>query len=238
MTPLRQVLYTGLDPSHYQGSGQITHFPLIQIIPRPFTDPSLQSALSAFHSYTHLIITSKTAIPILQTYLQQMGFSQADWQSKATIAVGKITALHLRLHEIQPAIIAKNETAEGVVAELQKLDLEKTFIFWPHSAQARSVLSLFLQEQCVRFLACPLYDTHPLRPPILPHLDQFEEIVFTSPSTVYAFLDIFGSLPANKLLTPIGPITKKCLQEHLNESAVSCLYMRTRPNIGGQGLLN
>ncbi|CUI17651.1 Uroporphyrinogen-III synthase [Candidatus Protochlamydia naegleriophila] len=214
MAPLKQVLYTGLDPSHYQGTGQITHCPLIQIIPRPLTDPSLQSAFSAFHSYTHLIITSKTTIPILQAYLQQMGFSLADCQAKTTIAVGKITAFHLRAQNIEP-IIAKDETAEGVVAELQELKLEKAFIFWPHSAQARPIIPLFLQEQCIRFLACPLYDTLPLRPPTLPHLDQFEEIVFTSPSTIHAFLDVFGSLPASKLLTPIGPITKKCLHEHL-----------------------
>ncbi len=216
MTSLKQVLYTGLDPSHYQGTGQITHCPLIQIIPRPLTTPSLQSALSDFLSYTHLIITSKTTVSLLQTHLQYMGFSQADWQAKTTIAVGKVTAFHLQARGIQPAIIAKDETAEGMVAELREIDLTKAFIFWPHSAQARSVLSLFFHEQKIRFLACPLYDTQTLRPSTLPHLDQFDEIVFTSPSTIHAFLEIFGSLPITKLLTPIGPITKKCLYEYLD----------------------
>jgi uroporphyrinogen-III synthase len=40
---------------------------------------------------------------------------------------------------------------------------------------------------------------------------MFDEIVFTSPSTVAAFKEIFGALPRGKKLVAIGPITEEAL---------------------------
>jgi uroporphyrinogen-III synthase len=63
----------------------------------------------------------------------------------------------------------------------------------------------------VQFTAIDLYDPIFQAPLPIPNLDEFDEIVFTSPSTVRAFLAIYGEIPKDKIIAPIGPITKMSL---------------------------
>lgn len=208
----KRILYLGLDPASYQAQGQVTHWPIIRIVPRPLKDFDLQRILCAFNTYSHLIISSKSTVAILTDYLARLGISWRNWTAKTTIAVGQVTAKHLTACGIQPAIVAQEETAEGIIAELKQLPLKQAHVFWPHSARARSVIKDFLITQQIRHTTCVLYEPVPQIPDHMPTLDHFDEIVFTSPSTVDAFLVIFGQLPTDLILTPIGPVTARHLQ--------------------------
>ncbi len=208
----KRILYLGLDPTHYQTNGEITHWPIIQIIPRSFNDPLINETLSNFKSYTHIIITSKTTVAILKDYLPRFGIDLRLWATKLTLAVGRVTAQHLEDCGIIPAKVATEETAEGMIHELQQLSLEHAHVFWPHSSQARPMIKNFLATHHIRHTTCILYDPSPHRPTKLPFLETFDEIVFTSPSTVQAFLHIFGSFPSHIKLTAIGPITAQALR--------------------------
>lgn len=208
---MKKVLYLGLDPQHYKAEGEIIHLPLIQIVPRKVGEEDIQSALSQFDLFTHLILTSKTSIKILVDYLPMFGYDINTWKKKKTIVVGKATGIHLQKEGITPFLVAKEETAEGIINELQLLSLCDSFFFWPHSAQARPVLSSFFQTQQIPLVECHLYETVMRIPEKLPFLSAIDEIVFTSPSTVQAFLKIFGGLPKDKILTPIGPVTAEAL---------------------------
>lgn len=209
----KRILYLGLDPTLYRAQGHVTHWPIIRIMPRPLTEPDLQRALCTFDHYSHVIISSKSSVTILKDYLPRLGISLQKWAVKTTIAVGQVTAKHLTDCGIQPAIVAQEETAEGIMTELQSLSLEDAHVFWPHSARARSVLKDFFITSSIRYTTCILYDPVPRLPDHLPTLDHFDEIIFTSPSTVEAFLDIFGEFPTHIALTSIGPITARYLDE-------------------------
>lgn len=210
---MKRILYLGLDPTHCTLEGLITHFPVIQIIPVKATDPLLQYALNDFNQYTHIVITSKSTVKILADYLPIFGYSITDWTTKKTIAVGKVTAYHLLKLGIKAEIIAQEETAEGVIKELKELISPNYFYFWPHATEARPIISDFFKESSAKFSECIFYHTHTFVPPIKVNLENFDEIVFTSPSTVRGFLEIFGKLPSNKILTPIGPVTKAFLDK-------------------------
>lgn len=207
----KNILYLGLDPSQQSGDGQITHWPIIKIVRRPFTEPAIQQALSNFEQYTHILITSKSTVGILCDYLTQIGIPQQIWAKKITLAVGCVTGKHLETSGIIPTAIAQEETAEGLVEELKKMDLARSHVFWPHSAKARPVIKDFLSENHIRFTDCVFYEPHPNIPAELPKLKTFDEIIFTSPSTVDAFLQIFGGFPMHVRLTPIGPVTARYL---------------------------
>lgn len=209
---MKQILYLGLDPTSYLRKGRVTHCPFIQIVPRPLEDPAIQQALSQFPSYTHLFLTSKNAFQILMRYLLACGHHLHDWHSKVVIAIGQATAHAMRQDGVIPTHITEEETAEGMTAEIIKSLTSPTLSFWPHSAQARSVLPDFCQTRQIPLIHCALYDTLPYRPDVLPNLEQFDEIVFTSPSTVQAFLAFYGTFPSHKQLTSIGPITAAQLQ--------------------------
>ncbi len=203
----KKILYLGLDPSHY-GKENVVHCPMIQISPKPFGE--IKESLLKFNEYTHIIITSKTTISMLDLYFKEIGSTIQELKKKNVIAVGHVTAKYLNKAGIA-CRIPQSETAEGVVEVLEKLDLCNSYLFLPQSAQARPVIKSYLIHRNIRVEICEIYDTKTLIPKILPQLENFDEIVFTSPSTVKAFLEIFGTFPKNIQLTPIGPITAKFL---------------------------
>jgi uroporphyrinogen-III synthase len=200
------VLYVGLTPENYKTEGQLTHCPLIEIVPHSKTEPDIACALANFQNYTHIIVTSKSSVQILKDYV-----SMEEWKMKTTIAVGHVTAKYLEDNGIKPTAVAKEETAEGVIEVLKKLDLSQAFVFWPHAVLARPLIANYLFEKMIPYAECHLYETRFKEPTNLLNLKQFDEIVFTSPSTVDAFLKAYGTLPQDIKLTPIGPITEKHL---------------------------
>lgn len=209
------VLYLGLNPTHYFTEGALTHCPIIQIRPRSFDDSCIQKALEDFFYYSHVIITSKTSVKILCDNLLMKNIAVSQWKDKHVIAVGQVTASHLRSYGIDPIIVPKNETAEGVVEELVKLHSAKAYYFWPHSSKSRPVIEIFFGSVGAQYKSCILYDTDIRIPDPLPNLHEFQEVVFTSPSTIDAFLKIFGGFPDHIRYTPIGKITAHYLNKQI-----------------------
>lgn len=206
----QHILYLGLDPQHFTSAGLITHCPIIEIVPYSFENPLIQKALQNFKEYTHVIFTSKSAIPLLISYAKKAGYEK-ELISKVIVVVGRATAVALTQFGLKADWIAEEETAEGVVKLLEQLDLKDSWSFWPHSAGSRDLIPLFFQQMNHRLSSCIFYETKAKIPKVIPQLDDYDEVVFTSPSVVDAFLQIYGTLPKNIKLTPIGPVTKKYL---------------------------
>lgn len=201
----KPVLYLGLDATHYRSNKPIIHLPIIKIVPYPLDLPSVKQALGQFHTYTHVIITSKSTVSILLDYLK-------TGLDKKILAVGEATAHCLRKVGLEPAFVADHETSEGLVELLKTLSLEKARVFWPHSALSRRVIADYLSAEEIDFCECAFYETVPATIAELPALEGVGEIVFTSPSTVDAFMYHYGCLPEGKKLTPIGPVTAQHLE--------------------------
>jgi uroporphyrinogen-III synthase len=212
---MKKVLYTGIEKPAPVSGIEYIHYPLIRIVPRPWGEPAIQKALEEWPAFTHVVFTSKTAVDILCKYLQADGMYFQDFPSKQYVSVGQATARRMNVHGVVAPLIAQEETAEGIIKILEKMDLTKAYLFWPHSAISRPVLSEFFLMNGYRFMECILYDTLPNRMVELPSWEGIEEIVFTSPSTVFAFLEIFGVFPEGVALRSIGPVTANVLQGKL-----------------------
>lgn len=187
-----------------------THFPLIEIVPRPFDSPEITSAFADIPQYTHIIFTSKSGVDVFFNCMKHHGHETI--KGKEVIAVGKATAGRLREKGVEGAVIATDETQEGVIHMLAMEDLDDAYILLPQSSRARPSLAQTLLLRRVRHQLCHLYDTRVKKSDVKPDLESFDEIIFTSPSTVDAFIEIFGSLPKGKKLTSIGPITSQKLK--------------------------
>jgi uroporphyrinogen-III synthase len=205
---MRRILYLGLEvPDELTKEHEVTHLPLIQIVPRPKENPEIRQALDDLAHYTHVLFTSKTAVDLFFSYTN-------DFKSHAFFAsVGSKTADRIRSYGFTPSLIAKEETAEGLIEALSSLNLTEAYLFWPHSALSRDILTAWMESHQLRYRATIFYDTLPLIPHNLPQLGDFEEIMFTSPSTVDAFLSAYNSLPKDKIINCIGPITRHHLQK-------------------------
>ena len=208
---MKKILYLGTDPSNYKDQeGQIIHYPVIAIVPR--NDLNIKAAYSKLCIYTHLLFSSKNTVQIFFQQLDEFSISKDFLHSITILAIGKVTAKHIREHT-QCHLIAHEETQEGMIALLRLQPLEKAYLFFPRSSLSRNVVTEFLQESNISFQDCFIYDTVVQKKPIFFNIKEIDEIVFTSPSTVRAFLEIFSTIPLDKKLTAIGPITQKALDE-------------------------
>lgn len=184
-----KILYLGL-----RAKPGTFHYPVI----RTEICDSIEPALVLWDQFTHIIFTSQTTVE----------YWPGPWD-KQLIAIGEATASALRLKGLFP-IVAKTATQEGIIELISTIN---GHFFLPHSKRARPNLVEFLKKEKIPFFSLELYETHfqCLQP--IPCLDDFDEIVFTSPSTVDGFLKIYGTLPQNKKLSAIGPITLSYLQK-------------------------
>ncbi len=207
----RTILYLGLNPPKIPNT-HVLHYPMIQIIPREASHPDIIHSFSQFSEYTHFIFTSQSSVDIFIRYLSFFKLTLSDLAGKPIISVGKKTA-DLLLSKGLQSIIAKEETAEGVIKELELLNPTDGYFFWPHSSLSRPAMKDYFKKKKWPLQDCILYDTKLIKYEQNPDLTQVDEIIFTSPSTVDGFLANFGQLPKEKKLTAIGPITQKKLDD-------------------------
>jgi uroporphyrinogen-III synthase len=160
-----------------------------------------------FDDYTHILITSKNAAAI---FLSQIKDKEA-LKGKQIIAIGKSTAAKLAQEEF--VLVAQDESQEGIIELLKTQDLHDAYIFYPRSTLARKKLENYMIGRAVRHQVCDLYETVFQKPEPFPDFAKIDEIIFTSPSTVKGFIAAFGSIPSNKKLTCIGPITEEELKK-------------------------
>jgi len=197
----KKVLYLGLDPSHYKGGGDITHCPVIQVVPQ-------ELSLKELPPFTHIIFTSKSAVSLF--------FQKFDKKESIVIAIGKVTALNLESEGVIPHYVAQEETQEGILSLLDTLNLHNAYFLLPRSSLSRPLLVNYLEKKKIKYLALDLYHTVPLECK-LPDLNLFDEIVFTSPSTVYSFFDRVSELPKGKKWRAIGPVTSNVLHSMIHK---------------------
>jgi uroporphyrinogen-III synthase len=202
-------LYLGTDPSEYGEA--VIHYPVIEL-ERVEPDPKVFQAL---FKATHFLFTSKHAVDFFfQTFT-------IDLSDKVLIAIGPVTAKRLRLRGYEKIIIPEEATQEGVIERLKKEEI--THVFYPRSALARDLLLQFFIENKICHTAFTLYETRTIKNPPPLDFSGIEEIIFTSPSTVNSFLELFHSFPPGAKLTAIGPITRRVLVKSL----MACSHFST-----------
>lgn len=207
---MKTILYLGTDPTFFKTEGKVIHFPIIELIPR--SSEEIRPKLQRLASFTHLIFTSKHAVFFFFQYLKNLAIDYEKIRTMTVLAIGPSTGHALNQQEIVHFILADEATQEGIIVRLKQMDLKKASILMPRSSQARPLLTQFLDHEQVHYEVLDLYDPVPTRikPPF--KLEEVDEILFTSPSTVQAFFQFFDRIPKHLVLKTIGPITEKALE--------------------------
>jgi uroporphyrinogen III methyltransferase/synthase len=158
---------------------EVVHEPLIRI--EPFDGPPIRAAY-----YDWLVLTSRNAIECL--------FRRLDGPLPRVAVIGPGTAQALRAHGVEPALVARRSTQEGLVEELPHPVGRVLFV---GAEGARDVLA---RELGADFL--PLYRTVELRPDDFPQVDV---VVLASASAARALAAIRRDLAC----VAAGPVTAK-----------------------------
>lgn len=214
---MRKVLYFGLEIpkkwEHKQEGSFVVHCPLIAIQGLSHNDPQIAAAFFRYAEYTHVVLTSKVAVRLFFSALEHYHQKAAD---KIIIAVGRATAQSILEQNSIAVHVASEESSEGIVKLLEPLDLNGSYFLWPCSALSRKVIPHFFESKGIPFCMAPLYTTvanESCRELLRRHLKDADELVFTSPSTVAAFITLYGPIPRDKQITSIGPVTAEALSK-------------------------
>jgi uroporphyrinogen-III synthase len=214
---MKTTLYLGTDPTQFEekgrAAGHLIHYPVIKIVARPLDHPEIKQAFDDLDEYTHLIFTSKNAVKVFFDGFSALKLSLRILKNKTVIAIGQVTASYLSANGLPPSRVCLEETQEGIVHLLNRMNLEDAYIFMPRSSLSRPVMANFFKEREIRYQACDLYDTVSQVIEPIPNLEEIDEVVFTSPSTVKAFVEIFGGLPKDIKCLAIGPVTEQALYD-------------------------
>jgi uroporphyrinogen III methyltransferase / synthase len=163
---------------HLRAEGlEVVHRPLIRI--EPFDGPRVRVA-----DYDWLVLTSRNAVECL--------FTRLEGGLPRVAAVGPGTAEALRERGVEPAVVPRESTQEGLVAVLPEPVGRVLF------AGAEGARGVIAEELAADLL--PLYRTVELRPDAFPDVDA---VVLASPSAARA---LAGVAP-DKTCVAIGPIT-------------------------------
>jgi len=201
----KRMVHFGLEEGGFESN--VFHLPLIETTPLIDNFLECQKSLNA----SHLLFTSKTSA----RYFVEAFQGKAPFK-KNCLAIGKATASCLRSLGFCQIETASQEDQEGLFPLLQALPSDVK-IFWPHSNLSRDAISEFCKSHHIFLNECILYTTVPKKPPFAPDFNSFDELFFSSPSTVEAFFSFFGKPPADILISCKGAQTNFTLQKKLAE---------------------
>jgi uroporphyrinogen III methyltransferase / synthase len=150
---------------------------LIRIVP-------LEGPAVSASGYDWLVLTSRIAAELL--------FARLDGRLPPVAVIGPGTAEVVREHGVEPALVARRSTQEGLLAELPT---PAGRVLFAGAQDARSLLAIELGADVL-----PLYRTVPEEVPEFPHGDL---VVLASASAARAL----ATLGITALCVTIGPVT-------------------------------
>lgn len=156
---------------------EVLHRPLVRI--EPFEGPPIRVA-----DYDWLVLTSRNAVECL--------FRRLDGPLPRLAVIGPGTAQALRARGVEPTLVARRATQEGLLEELPRPAGRVLF------AGAEGARDVLVRELGADFQ--PLYRTVELRPEAFPDVDV---VVLASPSAARALRVIRRDLPC----VAVGPVT-------------------------------
>ena len=204
----RRILYTGLSKERYFGDGVHFHLPLIKI--KPMEDYSeFAGHIKDIKKFDWLVFASKYGVEYFFKVLESLNHDSRILAGIKIAAVGKSTAGRLRDFGITVDLLPKRETSDGLVDEFKKVDLAGKKLFMPRSDISDKGLAKAFEALGAEVTASFAYRN--VMPEGLPDLDLkfFNEIMFTSPSTVRNFIKRYKSVPRNVRIKCIGGVTLK-----------------------------
>lgn len=232
---IKPTLYTGTLPDIEKRNADYTYTPLIEINNSSIF--SLKDALYDEENYEYykgkdlawddddekkpkyVVFTSQHSISSTIECIPKLLEEQENY---IFISIGDTTTEALHNTGIKDVIQVEEDNRFGIIKwfekEKEKYDEANARyedIIYPHSSLSPEDIPLALQELGFSVKSFVAYKNVMPEHPRLVNLNHFKRIVFTSPSTIDNFIELYGKLPENTEFITRGPITQKHLEEVL-----------------------
>jgi uroporphyrinogen III methyltransferase/synthase len=203
----KRILFTGLSAKRFFLKGNYFHLPMLKIVPLD-SYADFDRNLRKIYDFNWVVFTSRYSVQYFFQRLGQIGSDARLLQDIKIAAIGASTAGRLKDFGIIADLIPKVESSKGLLAALKRIDLKDKKIFLPHSDISDKGVSHGLQKFGAKVTSCVAYKNVALTN--LPDLDlqEFDEIIFTSPSGARNFFKHYGRPPRGVLIRCIGEVTR------------------------------
>lgn len=204
----RRILFTGLSKERFFTNESYFHLPMIKILPM-FNYKKFDSYLENITKFDWIVFASRYGVEYFFKRLREVGFDSRTLGNIKITAIGNSTKNRLSDFGIRADLVPRNESSKGLVARFKKINLRGKKIFLPRSDISDKGLSSEFEKLGAEVTTSFAYRN--VMPDNLPDLDLklFDEIFFTSPSTVRNFKKRYGRVPRNIKVRCIGDVTKK-----------------------------
>jgi len=204
----KRILFTGLSQERFFLKENYFHIPLIKI--EPLEDyEELDSFLGKIGEFDWIVFTSRYGVEYFFKRLNHLGFDSRLLKDIKIAVIGNSTKTRLLDFGVIADLMPVKESSEGLLEAFKKENLKDKKIFLPRSDIADKGLTAGLELLGARVTSCVSYKNR--MPEDLPDLNLsfFDEIMFTSPSTVRNFRKRYGKIPEEIKIRCIGEVTLK-----------------------------
>lgn len=205
----KRVFFTGISPERFFRQEWVFHLPLIRIV--PLKDYRMMDGLlKGIAGYDWLIFTSRYGVQYFFLRLYEIGYDTRVLKGVKIAAIGGSTKKRLLDFGILPDLTPGEESSYGLINAFKKYDINHKRIFLACSDLSDKGFSRALKAQgAAEVIACVAYKN--IMADDLPDLDLsfFDQIIFTSPSTVRNFKARYKAVPCGVKIRCIGKVTAK-----------------------------
>lgn len=207
-----RVLVLGTHPEKYTNLGTIVHRPMVECV--GLEDYSyLDEMLKRLEEFDWLIFTSANGVRFFFERLQLNGFDARALASVKVAAIGKTTAQQLISFGIVTDLIPDIESSAGLLEKFGTLDMKNKKVLLPQAIVASRELPEGLVKLGASVEEVAIYMTVDKEPANV-DFKYIDKILFTSGSTVRAFVKKFSRVPPHIKAYCLGLPTQTEAKKH------------------------
>lgn len=207
-----RILLPGMHPQKYKHLGIIVHRPLIKSVP---LDDYTQAdrVLKRLNTFDWIVFTSTNGVNF---FFQRLNAINLDTRAVGTTkvsAIGKTTAEKLKTFGVLADMQPKLESSVGLLEEFQKVSVKDKRILLVRPKVGSSMLLDGLADVGAIVETVVVYRNVDIEPEET-DFAFIDQILFTSGSTIRAFLKRYGSVPAGIKVYCLGQPTLNEAKKH------------------------
>ena len=190
-----RILILGTHPEIYLNLGTIVHRQLIECVAvDDYTDADKQ--IENLDAFNWIVFTSANGIRHFFARLKAKGLDCRALANTKIAVIGKTTGETLTEYGINADLCSKVQSSKGLLEAFADIDITGKAILLPQAEVASQVLPDGLQRMGADVTKMPVYRTIEKQCPDV-DFDYIDQVLFTSGSSVRAFVKRFGKVPEN-----------------------------------------
>lgn len=201
-------LYTGTNPDHCRETGLIIHAPLIRIVETK-PDHEEKKILHNLTIFNRIVFTSRYSVEHFFNWLFDVNIDVRALTHLVIDVIGKTTSEALRNKGLNIRPLSEDESSDGMLHFYRQNKVSGQKILLPRSDLGLSILPDGLEELGNDVTVLTVYRNEKPINLMIQNLDTFSGVVFTSPSAVSRFFEVYGSFPEHLQYRFRGVYTEK-----------------------------